>query len=132
MPAARHGRSKVRDRGLSLTPFSEHESTQGEPEPERPDTESAHRGGLAPRGKPLPPAEGLLLVVRQGLAATLFAHGAAGAQAEVEIVEDLGRFVRHVTQCTSLLRRCPQGSSTSRTCTSAQSRSPKSNAHWAR
>ena len=54
----------------------------------------------------MPAAEGFLLLIRQRLAPALLPHGAAGAQAEVEIVEDLRRFVRHVIQCTSLLRRC--------------------------
>ena len=39
--------------------------------------------------EPLPAAERLLLLGRQLLAAALLAHRAAGAEAEVEVVEDL-------------------------------------------
>src|SRR5690242_12202966 len=116
---------------LSLTPFAEHEPTQGESEPEGPNAEGADRRRLAPVRKALPAAEGFLLLIRQRLAAALFAHRAARAQAEVEIVEDLGGFVGHVIQCTSLLRRCPQGSSTSLICMSAPSRSRRSRPRWA-
>src|SRR5207248_1232809 len=55
---------------------------------------------LAPRRKALPAAERLLLFLGERLAATLLAQGPAGAQAEVEVVEDLGRrFVGHFTHC---------------------------------
>src|SRR5207248_10938032 len=93
--------------------------------------ERAHRHGLAPGGKARRAAEGLARLLGQGRATALLADGSAGAQTGIEIVEDLGGFVGHVSQCTSLLRRCPRGSSTSRTCTSAPSRSRKSSVRWA-
>src|SRR5205807_697249 len=116
---------------LGLTPAAKNQAAEREAEPEGPHAEGADRGGLPPRGEALPAAEGFLLLVRQRLAAALFPHGAAGAQAEVEIVKDLSRFVGHVIQCTSLLRRCQQGSSTCLTCMSAPSRSRKSSGRLA-
>ena len=51
------------------------------------------------RRKTLPAAERLLLLGRQRLAAAPLAQRAAGPQAEVQIVEDLGRFLSHMPQC---------------------------------
>src|SRR5436190_20548074 len=104
---------------LRLAPFAEHEPAQSEPESERPDAERPYRQRLAPRGKALPTPKRLALLLGQGLAPALLADGASGAQAEIEIVEDLGAGVRHVSQCTSLPRRYPRTSSNSRTRTSA-------------
>src|SRR5436190_13246531 len=124
--------AKQRGGRSGLAPAAENQTAEREAETEGPDSEGADRGGLPPRGEALPAAEGLLLLVRQRLAAALLAHGAAGAQAEIEIIEDLGRFVGHITQCTSLFRRCQRGSSTSPTCMSAPLRSRMSNALWRR
>ena len=60
------------------------------PSPNVPSGERADRDRLAPRREPLPAAERLLLLGRQRLAAPLLAHRAAGAEPEVEVVEDLG------------------------------------------
>ena len=71
-----------------------------------------------------PAAERLLLLGRQRLAATLLAQRAARAEPEVEVVEDLGRLVRHASQCIACFARCPCGSSTSPTCTSDSAEEP--------
>ena len=42
--------------------------------------------------------ERLLLVRRQGLAPPLLAAGRPGAQPEVDVVEDLSRFVDHLSK----------------------------------
>ena len=67
------------------------------PSPNVPTANAADRDGLAPRRQSLPASERLLLLGRQRLAAALLAHRAAGAKAEVEVVEDLGGFVGHVS-----------------------------------
>src|SRR5581483_8470490 len=100
-----------------LAPAAENETAQREAEPERAGGEAADRDPLAPRRQPLPPAERLLLLRRQRLAAAPLAQRTAGAHAEIEVVEDL--LVRHARHC-SLLRRCRRASSTCRTCTSAR------------
>ena len=80
-----------------LAPAPEDEPAEGHAEPERSNCESTDRNCFSPRRQPLPASERLLLLGRQRLAATPLAHGAAGAQAEVQIVEDFGGFVRHVS-----------------------------------
>ncbi len=77
--------------GLSSLP-SEDETTEGEPEPERPDREGADGDDLAPHGHLLPAADGLLLGLGELFAATLLAAGSPGLETEVEVVEDLGAF----------------------------------------
>ena len=65
-------------------------------------------------------AERLHLLGREQLAAALLAQCAAGANAEIEIVEDLvPGLVSHIAHC-SLLRRCHRASFTCRTCISAR------------
>src|SRR2546421_11870457 len=76
--------------GALGAPAAEHEAADGEAESERADPERADGERLPPRGEPLPAAERLLLLGRQGLAATLLAHRTSCANAEVQVVEDLG------------------------------------------
>src|SRR5581483_12297758 len=71
---------------LGLPPAAEHESAEGEAEPERADREAAERHGLSPRRQPLPPAERLLLLEGQTLAATPLPKRPACADTEVEII----------------------------------------------
>ena len=80
---------------LSLAPATEDEAAQSEAQAEGAEAEGADRERLADWRKPLPAAEDLLLLGGQGLAATLLPQRSAGPQAEVEVVEDLGRFVSH-------------------------------------
>ena len=89
---------------LSPPPLAEDQGAEREAEAERAHGERADRERL-PRGRePLPAAEHLALLVGERLAATLLPHRAAGAEAEVEIVEDFGRFV-HFKSLYSLVRR---------------------------
>src|SRR6266508_2211605 len=81
--------------GSGFTPAAEDQAAQREAEAEGADGEAADRDRLAPRREPLPAAERVLLLGRERLSAALLAQRAAGAQAEVEVVEDLGRLVRH-------------------------------------
>ena len=69
------------------------------PRPNVPTAKVPDRERLARRREPLPVADRLLLLGRQRLAAALLAQRAAGPQPEVEVVEDLGGFIRHRTQC---------------------------------
>src|SRR5947208_7420892 len=80
---------------LSLAPAAEHEAAEREAEPERADGEAADGECFTPRRQALPAAERLARAGRQRLAAALLAKRAAGAKAEVEIVEDLGGLVGH-------------------------------------
>src|SRR5437588_5833697 len=75
---------------LRLAPAAEDQAAEGKAEPERADREAADRERLAPRGKPLPATERLALLRRQRLPTALLSDRAAGAQSEVEIVEDPG------------------------------------------
>ena len=77
------------------------------PSPNVPTPNAPTAAALRQVERQLPAAEGFLLLVRQRLSAALLAHRAAGAQAEVEIVEDLCRFVGHIIQCTSLASPVP-------------------------
>src|SRR5581483_614229 len=74
---------------LDLAPAAEDEAAEREAESERPDGEAADRHGLPRSREPLPAAERLVLLGRQLLAAALLAQRTAGAQTEVEVVEDL-------------------------------------------
>src|SRR5437763_180987 len=72
------------------------------------------------RSSRLPPAQRLHLLRREQLAAALLPEGSTGANAEIEIVEDLvPGFVPHIAHC-SLLRPCEHASCTCPTCTSAR------------
>ena len=75
---------------------AEDEAADGEAETEGADREGADRDALAPHRHLLPAADRLALLLGQLLAATLLAQRAAGLEAEVQVVEDLGA-VRHVT-----------------------------------
>src|SRR5207237_4259492 len=78
----------------------EEEAARGEAAPERADREAADRDPLAPRRQPLPAPERLLLLFGQRFAAALLTHGAAGAQTEIEVVENLRRLlVSHLSHC---------------------------------
>jgi hypothetical protein len=90
-----------------LAPAAEHQTAEREAEPERADPESADRRRLPRRRKALPTAERLPLLVRQFLAAPLLAQRAAGAQPDVEVVEDLGGVFAHCFQSiASFGREC--------------------------
>src|SRR3954466_628815 len=115
---------------LRLAPAAEDEAAEGEAEAERADAERADREHLAPRRQTLPAAERLRLLGRQRLAAALLAERAAGAEAEVEVVEDLGGLFcfRHGRQCIACHPPCPSPFSTSPTSISARVRTPPSSA----
>jgi len=81
---------------LGVSAAAEDYAADGEAEPERADREGADRDHLAPLRQPLPVTERGLLFHRQRLSAALLADCAAGTQAEVEIVEELGRLGRLV------------------------------------
>src|SRR5215216_367828 len=80
---------------LGLAPAAEDEAAEGEAEAERAEAEGAHRDRLAPRRQPLPAAQRLLLLRGERLPAPLLAQRPPGPEAEVEVVEDLGRLLRH-------------------------------------
>src|SRR5207302_1090831 len=90
---------------LRLAPAAEDQAAEGKAEPERADREAADRERLAPRGKPLPATERLALLRRQRLPTAVLSDRDAGAQSEVEIVEDLGGLVGHGFQSIA----CPGG-----------------------
>src|SRR6185437_16406854 len=96
---------------------------QREAEAESADGEAADRDPLAPGGQALPAAERLLLVRRQRLAAAPLAQRAAGADAQVQVVEDLAAvLVRHRRAHCSLLRPCQHASFTFPICISERGR----------
>ena len=72
---------------------AEDDATEREAEPEGADGEGADRDHLPPLGQPLPAREGRFFLGRERLAAPALPDRAAGAQTEVEIVEELGRLV---------------------------------------
>jgi AI-2E family transporter len=78
-----------------LAPASEDEPTERETEPEGADGEGADRSCFPGGRKALPAAQRLPFLVCQLLAAPLLAQGLAGPQAEVDVIEDLGRFFGH-------------------------------------
>ena len=121
-------RTYVREGDLRLAPAAEHEAAEGEAEAEGADGEAADRDALAPGREPLPPAERLLLLGSERLAAAPLPQRAAGADAEVEIVEDFAALVRHRTHC-SLLRPCQHASFTFPTCISGRAR-PSTSPSW--
>src|SRR5206468_236552 len=85
---------------LGLAPAAEDEAAEGEADAEHAHGEGADRGCLAGSGERIPAAECLFLLHRERLAAALLAQGAARSQPEIEVVEDLGRLVRHRHECT--------------------------------
>src|SRR5205085_3329412 len=88
VPGEGRGRLELR---APWAPAPENEAAQGEAEAERADGEGADRERLPPGGEPLPATERLLLLGRERLAAALLAQRAAGANAQVEVVEYLRR-----------------------------------------
>src|SRR5437763_10400800 len=80
-------------RRFLLTAPAEDDPAEGEAEAERAEGERTYRDRLAPLGEPLPAREDCLLLGRQRLAAPALPNRTARAQAEVEIVEELGRLV---------------------------------------
>src|SRR5205085_5948322 len=105
---------------LRFPPAAEDQAAERKAEAERADGEAADGDALTPRREALPAAERLFLVRRERLAAAALAQRAAGADAEVEVVEDLAAvFVRHRAHC-SLLRPCQHASSMSLTCISGR------------
>src|SRR5215212_6394894 len=97
-------RAKLFTAWSCLAPTPEHESTQREPQPERPDREGPDRECLSQRGETAPASERVRLLRSQRLAAPLLAQRAARSQAEVEVVEDLGGLVGHVHEFTRPMR----------------------------
>ena len=95
--AGREGRSRLARlrAGYALRQRPKTRPPRVKPRPKVPTREAADRDRLAPGGEALPAPERLLLLGRQRLAAALLAQRAAGAQAEVEVVEDLGGVVGH-------------------------------------
>src|SRR5207247_297903 len=85
--------------GLSLAPAAEDQPAEREAETEGAQREGPDRERLANRRQPLPAAERLLLLGRQRLTAPPLAQRAARPEAEIEVVEDLGGFFRHLSQC---------------------------------
>ena len=65
------------------------------PSPNVPTAKPLIATAFRPAGQALPAPEGFLLVGRQRLAAALLAQSTAGAQAEVQVVEDLRGVVGH-------------------------------------
>src|SRR4051812_9181049 len=97
-PNTRRGAAAFRrfwPRPLGLAPATEDQAAEGEAEPEGAESEAADGERFPPGGQALPAAEGLPLFLGQGLAAPLLAHCTTCAEAQVEIVEDLGGLVRH-------------------------------------
>ena len=78
-----------------LAPAAEDEAADREAEPEGTERERSDGDGLPPEREAPPVADGLFFLGRQRLAAPLLAHGAPRAEAEVDVVEELGRLVRH-------------------------------------
>jgi len=76
-------------------PAAENEAADSEPEPERAERERPDRDKPAPERQAVPAADRLLLVGREGLTATLFPRCPSGTKAEVDVVEELWRLVRH-------------------------------------
>ena len=91
---------------LGLAPAAEHEAAEREPEPEGAEREGSHRDRLAPQRQAAPVADRRGLLLGQLLPTPLLAPGAAGLEAEVEIVEDLGA-VGHHGELYSLVRLVP-------------------------
>ena len=77
-----------------------------EAETEGADREAGDRERLAPGREHLPPAERLRLLARERLATTLLPNGAARSEAEVQVVEDLGRVFGHGSQSIACPGRC--------------------------
>src|SRR5436190_3804789 len=90
---------------LGLAPAAEDQAAEGEAQAKGADREASDRQGLAPRRQALPAAERLALLLRQRLASALLSDRAAGSQAEIEVVEDLGGVFRHWTQSIASLGR---------------------------
>src|SRR3954462_13977629 len=82
-------------RALRLAPAAEDEAAEGEAEAERADGEAADRDCLPRRRESLPPPERLLFLRGQLLTTPLLAQRTAGAQPEIEVVEDLAGVVGH-------------------------------------
>jgi len=78
-----------------LAPAAEDEAADREAEPEGAERKRADGDELPPEREAPPMANGLLLLRRERLAAPLLAHRAPRAEAEVDVVEELGRLVRH-------------------------------------
>ena len=98
------------------------------PSPNVPTAKAPIVAALRARGERLPAAERLFLFHRQRLAAALLAQRSACPQTEVEVVEDLGRLVRHRHECTPRFGSIQHGSSTSRTSISGARTRPRSSA----
>jgi hypothetical protein len=84
---------------LSLrgAPAAEDQPADGEAETKRSERERADGDGLAPPRQPAPAADRLLFLRRERLSAALLANGAAGPEAEIDVVEELRRLVGHVS-----------------------------------
>ena len=80
---------------LGTAPAAEDEAADREAQAERAESEGPDGDRLPPQREPAPAPDRLLLFRAQGLAAPLLPYGAAGTQTEIDVVEDLGRFVRH-------------------------------------
>ena len=88
---------------LGPSPAAEDKSPKREAEPERAERERADRERLARGAEPAPAGQQLALLVGERLTPPLLAHRAPRAKAEIEVVEDFGRFV-HVNSLYSLPR----------------------------
>ena len=84
-----------RGRWRQVAAAAEDEAAEREAEPEGAERERADRDRLAPDREPLPVPERGLLLLGQLLPAPLLPQGAAGLEAQVEVVEDLGRLFGH-------------------------------------
>src|SRR5215510_14744291 len=79
----------------SCAPAAEDEAADGEPEPERAEREGADRDELPPQRQALPAPDRLLFLGGQRLAASLLTRRPACTQAEIDVVEQFRRLVRH-------------------------------------
>src|SRR6187551_2320520 len=77
------------------SPAAENEAADGEPEPERAQREGADRDEPPPQRQALPAPDRLLFLGRQRLAASLLARRPTCTQAEIDVVEQFRRLVRH-------------------------------------
>lgn len=76
-------------------PTAEDQAADREPETERSERERSHSYEPPPQRQSLPVADRFLFLRRERLAAPLLAHRTAGPEAEVDVVKELRRLVRH-------------------------------------
>src|SRR5262245_35163458 len=97
-------------------PAAEDEAADGEAETERTERKRTDGDELPPQREPLPAADRLLFLRREWLTAPLLAGCAPRTQAQVDVVEQLRRLVRHGASVPppSAVPATPAGSPTGR------------------